>query len=68
MADKCTWSLSLVVSLGLVIKNLVSEVDRTEFESPSLALGNACFFFKFFIIIRCYKRCRDVCAALNRLP
>lgn len=71
MADKCIWSLSLLISLGLVIKSLVSEMDRTEFKSPSPALGKACwlFFVWFgFGFFRCCKRCRDVCAALNRLP
>lgn len=43
VADKDVWRLSLLVSLGLGIKSLVSEVDRTESDSPSAAFAGAYF-------------------------
>lgn len=56
------WSLSLLVSLGLGIKSLVSEADRTESDSPTPALARACF------LLGAVREAEMFVLNLNRFP
>lgn len=46
VADKGMWSWSLLVSLGLVIKSLVLDMNRTESDSAPHQHLPACFYIK----------------------